>query len=54
MYGHAASSGTAGAGGAALASTGVSTLGSIVAATTLLMAGLALTKLVARRRNREE
>jgi hypothetical protein len=52
MYGRVVGAGTTGAGGAALAATGVwlNSMAFLVASTTLIAAGLALYKLAPRRR----
>ncbi|MET9083991.1 hypothetical protein ACIPX0_40625 [Streptomyces sp. NPDC090075] len=52
MYGRVIGAGTAGAGGATLAATGlwINSMALVVAATTLVAAGVAVFKLVPRRR----
>ncbi|MEV5953058.1 hypothetical protein AB0M11_04620 [Streptomyces sp. NPDC051987] len=52
MYGRVIGAGTVGAGGATLAATGlwINSMAMVVAATTLVAAGVALFKLVPRRR----
>lgn len=54
MYGRVVGAGTTGAGGAALAATGVwlNSMAFVVASTTLIAAGLTLYKLAPRRRTR--